>query len=194
MSVIALAFAAALAAQGEPVVVDVAAQATAPSPLRFTLDLPLVLTAQPPTNGVDSYVVGWLGPRGGLQLALGDLFVVGGDVSALLGDYESSGTPQVSMTRIHSMLEARGLAGAHASSADVELLGFGWASVAGGFGLGLINAYEDGRARILGTAGMRVGVGALVRLFFATLRLELGGGVRDFKPEVVSSLALGLSF
>ncbi len=187
-----LVLALAVAAD-EPVPTVVVVGAAQPASPAWRVDAPLTLTAAPASSNSNTVVAPWVGLRAGGRLSLIGPMVVGGEGALHVGGLERSGTSNVAVTRVLSALEARGLAGASLATASLELLPYAWTSLVAGAGVAFLSAFDDGRVRPLGTLGGRVGVGAELRLLHGTARLEVGGGLRDLRPELSTSFALGVA-
>lgn len=196
MPLIALALLLAAAepeAKRPPLVVEIGAAPALPPPA-VVVDAPVTLVATPASSSTETVIAPWLGVRGGVRgAAVGPLFW-GAEAALHLGGTERSGTTAVAVTRAFAALEGRGRLGAAWRTTNVDLGGYGFGGALAGAGLAVLRAFDDGRARPLGTLGLRGGLGVEARVVRGTARLELGLGVRDVRPEVSTSFALGVSF
>jgi hypothetical protein len=162
-----------------------------PTPWRFVVDLPLVLTAQPPPSNVDTVQVPWLALRAGVLSHAEAGGFVGADAVASVG-YERQGTPQVGGARLPLLLEARGRAGGRWRGGLVGVGGYGVAGVGVGAGLALFDAYDRTVVRGFGVGALRAGGGLELSYLRLVTRVELLGGVRDLRPELVGTFGVGL--
>jgi hypothetical protein len=163
------------------------------SPWHFTVDLPLVLTAQPPPSNVDTVQVPWLAVRAGLVDNVdGGGFVGGEGVVAV--SWERQGTAQVGGGRLPLLVEGRGRAGGRWRAGLVGIGGYGVLGVGVGAGVALFDAFDTTRVRGFLVSSARVGGGIELSYLRLVSRVELLGGLRDFRPEVTGTFGVGLVF
>lgn len=160
---------------------------------RFLLEPVLQLSAQSAAARVDTTMTTSFGLRAG-YIDNGDGgFFFGGDLAGLFG-YDNAGTPQVAIDRRHLLLEARGLIGYRHMRGMVGLGGYGY----GGVGVGQTSTetrvFDDARSHAALATTARLGAGVETTFGAGAVRLELGGGMRDVRFELVGSLSAGLRF
>lgn len=169
------------------------ARAKAPRERTFLVEAPLIGSATPASSGVETSLLFSPGLRGGMTFPFGDPLFVGADVT-LSGTWENAGTKPVGVTRILGGLEARGLVGTSFGGRFARILPYAYTGPTGSLGLGFVTAFDDTEVRFLSSFGWRAGGGAMLRLGSVQVRLDLGAGVRDLRPEVVMSFSLGAAF
>lgn len=153
-------------------------------------ELTFGLGAEGASSGVETRLSPWPGARGGYLFALGERIRVGGDLG-LSFTADREGTSRVAVTRALLGLEARLLVAAGYGGRSARLLPYAFAGPFLSAGAGLFEADGESTSRLLLSPGLRAGGGLLFRFRIVQLRIELGGGVRNGRPEVVGGLSLG---
>jgi hypothetical protein len=161
------------------------------SPEATSVDLVGALEAEQASSNVGSTVVPWLGLRATHWFDVDAHLRWGIDGALWCGGLNVGGTPQVSASRMFGAVEARGLVGQRFASAHAAITPYGYVGVDVGGGALNEKVFAQTRSHALGTWAVSGGVGAALTLMGATLRLELGGGMRDAGPMVRTQLALG---
>ena len=166
-----------------------------PPPLSWhvTVDAPLILTAQPPPSNVDTVQVPWLALRGGVVDNVDGGVFVGGEGVLALG-WERQGTSQVGGARLPLLVEGRARAGGRWRGGLVGVAGYGVAGLGLGAGVALFDAFGASVARGFLVSSARVGGGLELSFLQLVTRVELLGGVRDLRPEVMGTFGVGLHF
>ena len=159
--------------------------------LRF--DVPVVVTAQAPASNVETFIVPWLGARLALIDNDDDGLFTGFDGQLLLG-LDSQGTDEVAVLRLPLLLEGRGLIGGRWRGGMVGVGGYGFGGVGAGVGLASFKAFDDQRIRGFGLWTVRGGGGVELGFGSAFTRIEVGLGLRDLRPEVSGTFAVGSLF
>ncbi|MDP2344728.1 MAG: hypothetical protein Q8O67_27510 [Deltaproteobacteria bacterium] len=159
--------------------------------LRF--DVALVTTAQAPPSNVETFIVPWLGARVGALDNDDEGLFKGVDGQVLLG-IDSQGTNEVSVLRVPVLFEGRGLIGGRWRGGLVGIGGYGFGGVGGGVGIASFKAFDDNRVRGFGLWSVRGGGGVDLGFGSVFTRIELGVGVRDLRPEVSGTFAVGSLF
>lgn len=168
-----------------------------PAARSWRLDVPMGFTAQSPTSGVETRVVPWMGLRAArlLDHQRGELLLLGGDATFWLGSGPSEGTSVVRSSRFSGALEGRGLVGLNAfETATAGIRPYLYGSVVAGGGLVTLSAYADRSMVLVPVWGLGTGAGVELTTHLASLRVELGGGLRDGGFALSSSLAAGVAF
>jgi hypothetical protein len=193
MSLMTLAFVAALAADASSLPSSSPPSSSAAGRGVVIVDVPVMLSAQGTASRVETVLTPWLGLRAGwLSHDDGGVFF-GGD-AALVGGAEGGGTPQVSLNKATALLEVRGLIGARYRLGMFGVGGYGYGGGGGGVSPLFMSVYDDSRFRVLPSWTARVGAGTEVSFGVARLRFELGTGLRDARFELHGSAALGAWF
>ena len=174
-----------------------AAPTEVPAAPQWRVDAPLALIAQAPTSGNETRVAPWLGLRATrmLEAAPGQLVVFGGDVAGMLGYGPTEGTPRVNYAVLGVELDVRGLVAIdalHSATTWVRPYGYGGAQLGGA--LGILRAYDDQRFRPLPLWGLGAGLGLELVAHVLSLRVELGGGMRNGAFAIDSRFAAGAAF
>ncbi len=159
----------------------------------ITLDFPVGLAAQSTASKNDTVLSSWLGVRAGYISSTGGGVFFGGDGALLLGG-EGGGTAQVSVARSPIAVEGRGLVGGRFRGGLFGVGGYGYGGVLVGGGAVVLTAFDELRTRPFVTAAGRVGGGMELSFSSAALRIELGAGLRDLRPELHGQVALGARF
>jgi hypothetical protein len=157
------------------------------------LDFPLGLAAQSTASRVDTVMSSWLGVRVGYVNNRGGGMFVGGDGALVVGA-EGGGTAQVSVARTPVAVEGRGIVGARFAGGLFGVGGYGYGGVLVGGGAVVTTAFEQEKTRGFMTTAARVGGGMDLSFSAIALRIELGAGLRDLRPELHSQVALGARF
>jgi hypothetical protein len=193
MSLMTLAFVAALAADASSLPSSSPPSSSAAGRGVVIVDVPVMLSAQGTASRVETVLTPWLGLRAGwLSHDDGGVFF-GGD-AALVGGAEGGGTSEVSVNKATALLEARGLVGARYRLGMFGVGGYGYGGGGGGVSQLVMTVYDDSRFRVLPSWTARVGAGTEVSFGVARLRFELGTGLRDARFELHGSAALGAWF
>ena len=165
------------------------------------LDAPIVLTAQSPASSQETSLVPWCGVRAGYVFADADADHNGDVVglfsaieAALLFGLDAQGTNEVAVTRLPILVEARGVYGNRWGAGLVSLAGYGFVGGGVGGGPAYFQAFDDSRLRAFGLWVVRGGGGVELAFLRAFTRVEVGVGVRDLRPELSGSLAVGGRF
>lgn len=170
-----------------------AADVDASPRLTVSLEAPIAVSTVTGPTGVGTALSLWPGIRGTALYALDGPWFVGGDVG-LAGSFESAGTADVSITRVLGAVEGRALFGAGFGGRFVRMLPYVYAGPFVGLGAGLVSVEGAGPSRPLASPGLRLGGGSMLRLGPAQVRLDLGVGLRELRPEITSSFSLGAAF
>ena len=98
------------------------------------------------------------------------------------------------MARTPIAVEGRGIVGGRFRGGLFGVGGYGYGGVLVGGGVVVFTAFDDVRTRPFATTAGRVGGGMELTFSSAALRIELGGGLRDLRPELHGQVALGARF
>ena len=170
---------------------------------RITIDLPYLISTQVGPSGGATLFEGTPAIRAGMLFpapqALDFMNVLGGTArlgfdSALGFTFSRSGTLNISGTSLLMLSETRGILGLDFELPILTVMPYLFAGGVGGAGLKSVSVLGVSRAYPNLVVGLRSGVGVVLKLWWLTLRLDSGVGLRNGQPEVVSSMALGLMF
>jgi hypothetical protein len=164
-----------------------------PSPFRWRLEIPLSLSATGTSYGVGTHLDSLVGVRAGATYMRPIGLALGGDIG-LVGAWENGGNGTVALGRLLGAIDARGTLGYELAGNRFAVTPHGFVGVLLGLGLGGAKVQDDVSLRPLATWGVRFGGGLTFRLWLVIAHLDLGVGVRDSSPEVLSTAALGLGW
>lgn len=170
-----------------------ASPASSSSSSRLFVELPFALSAQGTASRVETVLTPWAGVRAGWLSSDGAGLFTGADAALLLG-VEGGGTAEVALGKVPVLLEGRGLVGGRLRTGLFGAGVYGYGYVGGGGGLLTLSAFEDSMGRGFATWVARVGGGGELSFGLASLRLELGTGVRDARLDLHGAVAAGLRF
>ena len=156
------------------------------------VDVPLGLSAQGTASRVETLLTNWVGIRVGTETP-DDGVYWGGDGSLLLGE-DGAGTPDVQVSRLTPLLEARGRLGMRTRYSQFSVGGYTYAGVGLGVNFLTTKAFEDERLRATATTTVRAGLGATPQFGPVRFVVETGAGWRDLRFELHGSIAGSIAF